>query len=108
MRVPDNDFIRQVCRQHGGALALTSANPSGAPSCLSVSEFRHLWPRCAAVFDGGTIEGSRQGSTIVDLSRQGQFAIKRRGTGCNRVVHLLSAVFGLDEYMLDEAQGRKP
>lgn len=97
MRVPDEDFIREVCRRHAGALALTSANPSGAPSCLAVSEFSHLWPQCTAVFDGGTIVGIRDGSTIVDLSREGVFAIKRWGTACDRIIELLTCTYGLQD-----------
>eukprot|EP00884_Botryococcus_braunii_P003659 jgi/Botrbrau1/13294/Bobra.27_2s0014.1 len=97
VRVPDQDFIREVCRRHGGAIALTSANPSGSPSCLAVSEFAHLWPHCAAVFDGGAIAGIRDGSTIVDLSQEGRFAIRRRGTACDRVVGLLTSTYGLQD-----------
>lgn len=36
VRVPDNGFARDVCRGAGGALALTSANISGATSPLQV------------------------------------------------------------------------
>lgn len=39
MRVPDSGFIRAICRQHRGALALTSANVSQALSSVQVSEF---------------------------------------------------------------------
>ena len=79
IRVPDSGFIREVCRRHGGALALTSANLSGAASPLDTSEFRHLWPRCAAVFDGGRIDAGRSGSTVLDLSAPGVFRIARSG-----------------------------
>lgn len=40
VRVPQSAFIRSVCRQLGGPLALTSANVSGQPSTLEVHEFR--------------------------------------------------------------------
>jgi tRNA A37 threonylcarbamoyladenosine synthetase subunit TsaC/SUA5/YrdC len=36
VRVPDQGFAREVCRRAGGALALTSANPSGGTSPLQV------------------------------------------------------------------------
>lgn len=86
VRIPDNQFIRGICRQHRGAVALTSANLSGGPSSLSVDEFKPLWPACGVVFDGGKLQpvqhsgshgndGSddvshvgRNGSTIIDLS----------------------------------------
>jgi 2',5'-phosphodiesterase len=72
--------MRDVCRLHGGALALSSANLSGGRSPVDTSEFRELWPQCEAVFDGGTICGAgRHGSTIIDLSEPGCFRILRRG-----------------------------
>ena len=81
IRVPANGFIRDVCRLHGGALALSSANISGGRSPIDVSEFRELWPQCTAVFDGDTLHsGGRHGSTIIDLSERGRFRIVRRGS----------------------------
>ena len=71
-----------MCRAHGGAIALTSANLSGGGGCKSVHEghLQPLWGQCAAVFDGGPIEeGNRAGSTIIDLSEPGTFRILRRG-----------------------------
>ncbi|KAK9846341.1 hypothetical protein WJX81_001906 [Elliptochloris bilobata] len=49
VRVPDSAFLAEVCRRHGGALALTSANPSGGASSVAVDEFDELWPRSPAV-----------------------------------------------------------
>ena len=40
VRVPDCAFTRALCRQHRGALALTSANISGGLSSVAVDEFR--------------------------------------------------------------------
>lgn len=107
--MPDSAFVRDVARALGGALALTSANTSGAPSrrgrgflalllaaqalyplltrppSLSVGEFEHLWPSCGAVFDGGALPPDRRGSTVVDLSQEGTFAVLRDGTALRRV-----------------------
>lgn len=78
--MPQNGFVRDVCRAHGGAIALTSANISGDTGPKDISEFRELWSECAAVFDGGTIDAAgRAGSTIIDLSEAGYFRILRRG-----------------------------
>jgi tRNA A37 threonylcarbamoyladenosine synthetase subunit TsaC/SUA5/YrdC len=78
--VPCNGFIRDVCRRHGGAVALTSANVSGAESPLEPAEFRELWgAEGLTVFDGGRIAAAGAGSTILDLSTPGRFAILRRG-----------------------------
>jgi len=43
VRVPDSDFVRAVSKQYGTAIALTSANESGARSTLDVQEFNGLW-----------------------------------------------------------------
>lgn len=114
IRVPDNDFIRevrggtrirgtegdgtaardpnaipQVCRQHDGAIALTSANLSGGTSPLEVSEFQELWPALASVFDEGPLAPNRAGSTIVDLTEPGSFKIVRDGSALGMVLELL-------------------
>ena len=100
IRMPANGFIRDVCRLHDGALALSSANVSGGRSPLDISEFSELWPQCEAVFDGGTIRGAgRHGSTIIDLSEAGFFRILRRGDEqlAAQYVQELRAVFRLEQ-----------
>jgi tRNA A37 threonylcarbamoyladenosine synthetase subunit TsaC/SUA5/YrdC len=56
VRIPDAHFIRNLARQFGGALALTSANISNSISTVAVDEFQELWPKCALVFDGGRLQ----------------------------------------------------
>ena len=100
IRIPANGFIRDVCRVHGGALALSSANLSGGRSPIDVSEFRELWQQCMAVFDGGLIRGDgRHGSTIIDLSEHGCFRIVRRGSDqlAAEYAQLCRAVFRLEQ-----------
>ena len=95
IRIPESAFIRAVCRQYKGALALTSANLSGAESSLSVEEFEKLWGSCDAVFDGGSISGKREGSTIVDLSECGVFRIVREGVGLAAAMAVLERKYNL-------------
>ena len=76
IRVPDHGFARDVCRGAGGALALTSANLSGAPAALEAADFQHLWPSCSAVFDGAALE--------IAQFRESQIL------GCARCMHALS------------------
>jgi 2',5'-phosphodiesterase len=95
VRIPDNKFIRAVCRQHRGALALTSANISGQKSSLAVDEFEALWPQCDVVFDGGAISSSRKGSTIVDLTVAGEYRFVRQGEGLEKAVDVLENKFKL-------------
>lgn len=99
VRVPaDGSFARDVCAALGndGALALTSANASGAPSTTRVREFAHLWGACAAVYDGGTTSDSRAGSTVVDLQSEGSFQLLREGMAADAVRAALASR-GLEE-----------
>ncbi|MGI2298766.1 L-threonylcarbamoyladenylate synthase [Candidatus Cardinium hertigii] len=93
IRMPDHPFILQVAQLCNGAIALTSANKSRAPSCLKVEEFKPLWCDLDAVFDEGklgTIDPMRLGSTIIDLSIEGSFKIVRNGCALNDVKKILS------------------
>lgn len=95
VRVPDCAFIRELCHNYGGAIALTSANISGSTSTVEIEEFRDLWPQLGGVFDAGRIRADRAGSTIIDLTKPGHFAIHRQGIDCERVNELLSAKYSL-------------
>lgn len=98
--MPQNGFVRDVCREHKGAIALTSANLSGNEGPKDISEFENLWSQCVAVFDGGTIDaGGRAGSTIIDLSEAGYFRILRRGgeQAAVEYAQMLRAEFRLEQ-----------
>ena len=97
IRVPNSNFIRGVCRTHGGAIALTSANISGSSSPTDVADFQELWPLCAAVFDAGALGADRAGSTIVDLSQAGSFRVVREGSEPASVRRTLTERLGLAE-----------
>jgi tRNA threonylcarbamoyl adenosine modification protein (Sua5/YciO/YrdC/YwlC family) len=82
IRIPDSEFVLQLCKSLRTPLALTSANASNEPSCLEPEEFQSLWPHLAAVFHSGRIGDStslRAGSTVVDLSDPGKYHILRAG-----------------------------
>ncbi|CAM6099679.1 unnamed protein product [Calypogeia fissa] len=96
VRIPDDPFIRSLCRAFKGALALTSANLSSQPSTVSVDEFRHLWTHCSSVFDAGLLPPGRAGSTIVDLTLPGTFKIARDGSALRETQVILNS-FGLSE-----------
>jgi tRNA threonylcarbamoyl adenosine modification protein (Sua5/YciO/YrdC/YwlC family) len=83
IRIPDSEFVLQLCKTLGTPLALTSANASNEPSCLAPEEFQSLWPHLAAVFHSGRIgdcASLRAGSTVVDLSVPGKYHILRAGS----------------------------
>lgn len=96
IRVPASEFVRSLCREHGGAIALTSANKSGETSTSAVEEFQPLWSQCDVVVDGGRIPAARSGSTIVDLSsRDGEYGIVRVGERCDELERVLVDEFAL-------------
>jgi tRNA threonylcarbamoyl adenosine modification protein (Sua5/YciO/YrdC/YwlC family) len=96
VRVPASEFVRSLCRAHGGAIALTSANKSGETSTTAVEEFQELWSKCDVVVDGGRIPTARSGSTIVDLSsRDGDYRIVRVGERCDELERVLVDEFAL-------------
>ncbi|XP_074276871.1 uncharacterized protein LOC141600523 isoform X2 [Silene latifolia] len=103
IRVPDSDFIRNIARGSGSALALTSANLSGHPSSVSVDDFKHLWEHCAYVFDGGKLPMGRAGSTIVDLTIPGKYKIIRPGSAREDTVAILERHYLVEEEDADSA-----
>ncbi|MBN1430835.1 MAG: threonylcarbamoyl-AMP synthase [Anaerolineae bacterium] len=66
-RIPDHDGTRAIIRACGGALAVTSANLSGAPNPLTAQEASILGEPVALILDGGRCAGGRP-STVVDVS----------------------------------------
>ena len=88
VRIPDYQFLREVCRVCQSPLALTSANISNTLSSLAVQEFEELHPSLDLVFDGGRLsdsEEARVGSTVVDLSEEGRYSIMREGSARDKV-----------------------
>ncbi len=98
VRVPDHDFIRDVCRSVSSCLALTIANVRNERSSVAVEEFESLFPALRVVVDGGRIEdedgSKRLGSTVVDLSQRGFYAIVRDGSALKSTETVLEE-FGL-------------
>jgi len=66
LRMPGYKVILQLCREMGGALAVTSANLSGSPACITAEQVLHeLGGRIPFILDGGQCRGGIA-STIVD------------------------------------------
>ncbi|XP_037954303.1 yrdC domain-containing protein, mitochondrial-like [Teleopsis dalmanni] len=97
IRIPDYQFIRNLCEMYNAPLALTSANRSSEKSSLNVDEFSGLWPELGAVFDAGQIgltEERRSASTVIDLSQPGFYKILREGVALNDTLEILQE-FGI-------------
>lgn len=68
VRVPDLQLARDIIRQAGGILAVTSANISGAPSPITAQDVEEqLGGRIALIVDGGPCRAGVP-STILDCS----------------------------------------
>lgn len=92
IRIPDFDFIRDICREFKSPIALTSANSSSEKSSLNIQEFKHLWPHISAIFDGGNLsdlDSHRAGSTVVDLSKKNICKIIRPGISADNTLSIL-------------------
>lgn len=104
VRIPNHSFMQALAKECDSPIALTSANISGAKSCLKIEEFEHLWPKLDLVVDGGTLsdsEQSRLGSTVVDLSVPETFRIIRSGSALETTLQILEK-YGLREMKLDD------
>jgi len=98
IRIPDSSFINQLALHCNQPIALTSANISHGVSPLKVKEFEEIWCWLDVIVDEGTLsnnEQSRLGSTVVDLSRSGEFMIIREGCAHDRVLDILQNKYGL-------------
>lgn len=94
IRIPDNNFIRSICRLSNQSLALTSANISSHESALTIQEFQSLWPDIDLILNGGRItmeENMRLGSTVINLSSTGFYQIVRPGCAFNETTNILSS-----------------
>ncbi|KAI6203301.1 YrdC domain-containing protein, mitochondrial [Aphelenchoides besseyi] len=80
-RIPDDEFVRQLCCRCDEPLAQTSANISGRPSAISPEEFVELWDSIDLIVVNSKreMDQRRQGSTIIDLSVDGFYKIRRDG-----------------------------
>lgn len=100
IRIPNYNFIRNLSRELGKPLALTSANLSNEPSAVKISEFRNIWGSLPVIFDGGKLKNNNSASTVVDLSELDSFHIVREGVGCQDIVDTLLKFNLKDKYPL--------
>lgn len=68
IRIPDDDIARAVIEAAGGALAVTSANPSGEPEARTAREAAQtLGSHVTIILDGGPAPGGIA-STVVEVT----------------------------------------
>lgn len=96
VRIPDHEFVRQLCERLNEPLALTSANLSDTGASASTHEFQDLWPLIENVFDGGQlgdVDPDRLGSTVIDLSIPNHFSVIRDGCAIKQVMQVMHKNF---------------
>lgn len=68
LRLPDNEDVRALVRECGGALTATSANISGANPATTAAQVASCFPDgIDLILDGGQVSAT-QPSTVLDLS----------------------------------------
>lgn len=109
VRVPNHHFTQSVVRMLNQPIALTSANVSDQQSTLHPTEFEELWPELDGVFwesmspPRNLKESWRKGSTIVDLTVEGEFHLLRKGTSYWKTVGILK-LFGLKRRFVENQE----
>ena len=85
VRIPDHQFVLDLCRSVGKPIALTSANKSNTGNSVQVQDFQDLWEDLDLTVDGGHL-GKPQASTVFSLSvTDNTFIIIREGRDCDKV-----------------------
>jgi L-threonylcarbamoyladenylate synthase len=88
VRVPDHPLARAIIAAMGGALAVTSANPSGAAPALEARDAGELQGEGPdLVIDGGRAAGGTP-STVVDVST-GVIRVLREGAISQQAINAL-------------------
>ncbi len=78
LRLPNDEDVRSLVRECGGALTATSANASGSDSARTATEVANYFPHgIDLVLDAGTVTAT-EASTVLDLS-EGQPLLIRKG-----------------------------
>jgi L-threonylcarbamoyladenylate synthase len=114
VRAPDNPLARAIIAAAGGALAVTSANRSGAAPAIEAREVRELGlPRPLLVIDGGRAPGGRP-STIVAATGERPEILREGAIPASAIAAILAdmaamtgdrALAGYDQHMMNHQAG---
>ncbi|MBR2426789.1 MAG: L-threonylcarbamoyladenylate synthase [Lentisphaeria bacterium] len=79
-RIPDHPLLLQLLREYGKVLASTSANRSGEPSTLNVSDaLCSLGEKPDYILDSGAISADSKASTVILVDGDDNWKILREG-----------------------------
>ena len=103
VRVPDNALARSIIAAAGGALAVTSANRSGAAPALEAGQVTGLeFSQSLLIVDGGRASGGVP-STIVDVTSESAEILRE---GAIPAPAIAAAIANSEPMRGDEARGR--
>ncbi|KAI3379237.1 hypothetical protein SNEBB_001860 [Seison nebaliae] len=93
VRMPDSPFIRQIVNELNVPLALTSANESNMGNTTKLQQFNSLLPHIDLVVRDDELENRQEAiaSTIIDLTTDGCFSIKRFGYKHEEIISILNS-----------------
>jgi len=66
--LPDDERVRALVRECGGALTATSANASGQPPARTAQDVQNYFPAGLDLIVGGGEVNATEPSTVLDLS----------------------------------------
>ena len=78
IRIPDNDFCRELIEKYGKPITTTSVNKSGMPPAISASEVRNQFANeLDLILDGGDAPRAK-GSTVIQIVNE-KLKVLRQG-----------------------------
>jgi L-threonylcarbamoyladenylate synthase len=89
VRIPDHSVALTIAQRCGGAIAVTSANPSGGPPALKADDIQaQLGEMIDIVLDGGIARGGRA-STVIRVTADHDIVVIREGGASSDSVRVL-------------------
>lgn len=99
LRIPDHSVALTIADRCGGAVAVTSANPSGGPPALRADDIQEqLGEAIDVVLDGGIAKGDRA-STVIKVTDDNELVfIREGGAGPDAVRAVWDAILNSGEF----------
>ncbi len=95
LRLPDDENVRDLVRNCGGALTATSANIAGQPPARTAEDVEHYFPTGLDIIIDGGIARDDKPSTVLDVSG-GTACLIREGKVSRRELQETLRRFGSD------------
>jgi L-threonylcarbamoyladenylate synthase len=94
LRLPDDEDVRALVRECGGALTATSANPAGELPARTAEDVARFFPDgLALIIDGGATH-TEEPSTVLDVSHDEARLIREGAVSWRELQETIKAVSG--------------